>query len=64
MRKRLACTRTGISERSSRGARWRGAWKVSRLPEELGDLLDEALGELARLEGYELDFEPAEPKGP
>jgi hypothetical protein len=31
--------------------------------EELGDYVDEALGELAGSDSYELDFEPVEPKG-
>ena len=31
--------------------------------EELGDYVDEALGELAGSDSYELDFEPVELKG-
>ena len=32
--------------------------------EELGDYVDEALGELAGSDSYELGFDPVEPKGP
>lgn len=31
--------------------------------EELGDYVDEALGELASSDSYEISFEPVEPKG-
>jgi len=55
-------------ERFKRHAAARGV-EVSRLleelmMEELGDYLDELLGELSGPESYELDFEPVEPSGP
>jgi hypothetical protein len=55
-------------ERFKRYAAARGVEVSSLLEElmreELGDYLDEALGELAGSGGYELDFEPVEPRGP
>ena len=55
-------------ERFKRYAAARGVEVSSLLEElmreELGDYLDEALGELAGSEGYELDFEPVKPRGP
>ena len=54
-------------ERFKKYAEERGAG-ASRLleeliREELGDYVDEALGELAGSDSYELGFEPVEPKG-
>jgi hypothetical protein len=55
-------------ERFKKYAEERGAG-ASRLwdelmREELGDYVDEALGELAGSDSYELGFEPVDPKAP
>jgi hypothetical protein len=69
MRRRTSVYVDGeLWERFKRHAAARGVEVSSLLEElmreELGDYLDEALGELAGSGGYELDFEPAEPRGP